>query len=67
MRRVSRRGQTVVYSLSLCNSGFQDLLRVRPSSLLMLHGCIYKYKIKLPFLTDVKGDYTFRPKLIIVK
>ena len=25
---------------SLCNSGFQDLLWVRPSSLLMLYGCI---------------------------
>ena len=27
-------------SLSLCNSGFLDLLGVRPSSLLMLYGCI---------------------------
>ena len=27
-------------SLSLCNSGFHDLLRDRPSSLLMLCGCI---------------------------
>ena len=27
-------------SLSLCRSGFQDLLRVRPSSLFMLCGCI---------------------------
>jgi len=27
-------------SLSLCRSGFQDLLKVRPSSLLMLCGCI---------------------------
>jgi hypothetical protein len=27
-------------SLSLCRRGFQDLLKVRPSSLLMLCGCI---------------------------
>ena len=27
-------------SLNLCRSGFQDLLRVMPSSLLMLCGCI---------------------------
>ena len=27
-------------SLSLCSRGFQDLLKVRPSSLLMLCGCI---------------------------
>jgi len=26
--------------LSLCNSGFQDLLRLKPPSLLMLLGCI---------------------------
>ena len=30
-------------SLSLCNSGFHDLLRDRLSSLLMLSGCISKY------------------------
>jgi len=37
------RGQTIVFlvaSLSLCRRGFQDLLKVRPSSLLMLCGCI---------------------------
>jgi len=27
-------------SLSLCRRGFQDLLKVRPSSLLILCGCI---------------------------
>ena len=27
-------------SLSLCNNGFHDLLRDRPSSLLMMCGCI---------------------------
>ena len=27
-------------TLSLCRRGFQDLLKVRPSSLLMLCGCI---------------------------
>ena len=27
-------------SLSLCRSGFQDLLKVRPSSLFILCGCI---------------------------
>jgi len=27
-------------SLTLCRRGFQDLLKVRPSSLLMLCGCI---------------------------
>jgi len=27
-------------SLSLCSSGFQDLLRLKPPSLLMLLGCI---------------------------
>jgi len=26
--------------LRMCNRGFQDLLRVRPSSLFMLNGCI---------------------------
>ena len=30
--------QTVVFFLSLCRRGFQDLLKVRPSSLLMLCG-----------------------------
>jgi hypothetical protein len=46
IRRVSGRGQNYcavggcLLSLSLCKSGFQDLLRVRPSSLLMLCGCI---------------------------
>jgi len=27
-------------SLTLCRRGFQDLLKIRPSSLLMLCGCI---------------------------
>jgi hypothetical protein len=40
------RDQTIVFQLavssplSLCRRGFQDLLKVRPSSLLMLCGCI---------------------------
>ena len=46
IRHVSGRGQNYcvvggrLLSLSLCKSVFQDLLRVRPSSLLMLCGCI---------------------------
>jgi hypothetical protein len=28
-------------SLSICRRGFQDLLRVRPSSLFMLCGCVH--------------------------
>jgi hypothetical protein len=33
-------GGCCLLSLSLCRRGFQDLLKVRPSSLLMLCGCI---------------------------
>jgi hypothetical protein len=36
--------------LSLCSRGFQDLLNVRPSSLLMLCGCIF-------FLLCMRPDY----------
>jgi hypothetical protein len=32
--------------LRFCRRGFHDLLKVRPSSLLMLCGCISKFEIK---------------------